>query len=261
MNVLSMLKASTDGIIDISNMRLEELPDSPLWANITTLICRKNFLKKLPPLPNCHTLDCSINKLTSLPNAPYQSLNCQWNSIKRLPVLDSCMMLICSSNNLTKLPDLPKCYTLNCNNNYINTLPKLPRCSYLSCNNNLIKSLPPLPACVKLQCSNNKLTSIPDGPYETIYCVANMLRTLPDAPNLNTLYYAGNLLDYHPEINDEYHRLKKAILGRWTISRWRRHVRTRVAAKKRELHLELLYSPDLPFYKETPEYAHWSANT
>lgn len=74
--------------LDLSHLNLTELPDIP--PNCVKLDCSHNKLISLPELPNCEKLDCSCNKLTKLP---------------RLPKID---FLICSNNKIVYLEDIPQ---------------------------------------------------------------------------------------------------------------------------------------------------------
>jgi Leucine-rich repeat (LRR) protein len=105
-------------------------------------------LTELPPIPKtCMYLDCSNNKLTSLPYLlRYKQLKCQ-------------------NNNLTQLPNhVYDADYIDCSNNKITSLPDLPECEYLNCNCNKLTFLPNLPSCYRLCCANNELTTLPDLP-------------------------------------------------------------------------------------------------
>jgi Leucine-rich repeat (LRR) protein len=104
---------------------------------------RQLQLVAIPPLPNCKTLNCSGNLLTSLPDLP------------------KCTLLICMGNRLTTLPFLPKCKRLYCVGNRLTSLPNLPKCISLHCTRNMLTTLPFLPKCIILDCRHNQLTCLP----------------------------------------------------------------------------------------------------
>jgi Leucine-rich repeat (LRR) protein len=119
-------------------------------------------LSELPPLPkNVIKLDCSENKLTSLPELPLvMELNCSDNKLKTLPDLPRVRVLNCILNKLTTLPELPSIRELHCSYNNLTTLPELPSVTELHCDDNKITSLPDLPLITKISCEHNPLPSI-----------------------------------------------------------------------------------------------------
>jgi Leucine-rich repeat (LRR) protein len=106
-----------DGVLDLSNLGLTELP--PLPPTLVELDCRGNQLTELPQLVSedpstLKYLYCEGNQLTSLPQLPstLRHLNCHSNQLTSLPQLPSTLSeLHCSYNQLTSLPQLPS--TLN----------------------------------------------------------------------------------------------------------------------------------------------------
>jgi len=75
-------------------------------------------------------LDCSSQKLTSLPKLPagLQHLNCSDNQLTSLPKLpDSLQLFYCNINKLTSLPELPDSLeVIRCMHNQLTSLPALP---------------------------------------------------------------------------------------------------------------------------------------
>jgi hypothetical protein len=101
-------------------------------------------------------LNCSVNKLTSLPELP--------TNLKEL---------ICYNNKLTSLPKLPNTLVnLDCDKNNIKELPELPESlEILSCMRNDIKHLPKLPKNLKdLTCIYTKLEDLPKLPENMMFC-------------------------------------------------------------------------------------------
>jgi len=110
---------------------------------------------------NLENLDCSYNRLTSLPNLPnaLKELHCYNNKLTTLPNLpDTLEFLGCCDNKLISLPNLPDTLkSLYCFDNRLTTLPKLPKTlKYLWCSNNRLTSLPNLPdILIELSSHNN----------------------------------------------------------------------------------------------------------
>ena len=106
-------------------------------------------------LPNSlSALDCSENKLTSLPDH----------------LLESLEKLYCSRNKLTSLPNLPNSLKL------------------LYCSNNRLTSLSNLPSSlIELYCSDNQLTLLPklQNSLKILVCDNNQLLSLPDFTHIN----------------------------------------------------------------------------
>ena len=101
-------------------------------------------------------INCSCNKLTSLPELP--------KNLKEL---------ICYSNRLTSLPSLPETLIkLDCDKNWLKYLPKLPESlKSLSCMNTDLIHLPELPKnLLSLSCIYTKLEDLPELPKNLTYC-------------------------------------------------------------------------------------------
>ena len=98
--------------INILGKFMMYLPDLTRFKNLKILNCSYNKLTSLPPLnENLEILYCHNNKLTYLPNLPKSliTLHCYENKLSNLPDLpDSLILLNCSENKLISLPDLPK---------------------------------------------------------------------------------------------------------------------------------------------------------
>jgi Leucine-rich repeat (LRR) protein len=82
-----------DGVLDLSNLGLTELP--PLPPTLVELDCRGNQLTELP-------------QLVSEDPSTLEYLNCRDNQLTELPQLPSTLVgLGCDNNQLTELPQLP----------------------------------------------------------------------------------------------------------------------------------------------------------
>lgn len=170
---------------------IHDLTGIQYFKNLRQLLCYNDSLTQLPTLPMTLTnLDCSRNKITSLPTfLP--------------PNLDT---LVCDVNNLDSLPVLPSTLVLlSISDNYIVHLPVLPSAlSQLRCGYNPALLLDTLPQGLnELDCPNCGLTNLPTLPLnlKTLYCSNNNLRVLPTlTDSLHSLSCAGNQLTYLPPL-------------------------------------------------------------
>src|SRR3984885_15195931 len=189
-------------------------------------------------------LDCHNKQLTTLPDLiNCQKLNCYHNQLTTLPDLINCQELQCGDNQLTILPDLINCHKLYCDDNQLTTLPDLINCRILSCNHNQLTTLPDLINCQELNCNNNQLTILPDLiNCQILWC------------NNNQLIYDS--IEEHKKLvkfRNFYKHLKY-------LKKWRLYKTKSIINKKKDLMLELLYSPNLSFYKLDPYYIHFIEN-
>ncbi len=226
----------TTQTLSICGLNLTEWPKK--------LIGKENLIKNI---------DCSDNKLTSLPNnlTKLKNLYCSNNELTSLPNnLTKLEKLLCSFNKLTSLPnDLTELKILYCYENELTSLP-----------NNLF-------GLKKLICFDNKLTSLPNNLTKLIIlrCSNNELTSLPnDLTNLKELICFNNQL-----FSNELEKWKKI----WPISIRHQHI-LRTAGIKRvikvlknrsylpnlnELREELIWSPNHPgkFFTSLPRVGYW----
>ena len=167
----------------------------------------KEFVKILVKVgyQNITSLDCSNNRLTSLPS--------------ELGNLTNLTRLSCSTNQLTSLPselgNLTNLTRLSCSTNQLTSLPSelgnLTNLTYLSCSNNQLTSLPSelwnLTNLTDFYCYKNRLTSLPSelGNLTNLtdfYCSDNQLTSLPselgNLTNLISLNFCTNRLTSLP---------------------------------------------------------------
>ena len=89
-------------IIDVSQKGLTYIPSLKRFHKLKKLDCSNNKLTSLPELNNnLQVLDCSNNKLTSLPelNNELIYLNCSYNQLTNLPELNNKLIYLNCSNN------------------------------------------------------------------------------------------------------------------------------------------------------------------
>src|SRR3984885_2761869 len=189
-------------------------------------------------------------------NVEYQK---EWSDDE---LLSHIIFLNCPSKQLTTLPDLINCQILWCNNNQLITLPDLINCQELQCGDNQLTTLPDLINCHKLWCNQNQLTTLPDLiNCQQLSCRYNQLTTLSDLINCQILFCNNNQLIY-----DSIEEHKKLVKFRnfykhlKYLKKWRLYKTKSIINKKKDLMIELLYSPDLPFYKLNPYYIHFIEN-
>ena len=123
--------AAFTGIIDVSNLGIEDLAGIEAFTGITALYCSNNQLNTLNVSSNIalQTLFCEINQLTSLDvssNTELSYLRCSGNQLTALDVSDNTLLtsLYCLNNQITSL-DLSansNLTTLNCSNNLLTSL-------------------------------------------------------------------------------------------------------------------------------------------
>jgi hypothetical protein len=166
----------------------------------------------------------------------------------------------CSRNKLKSLPrNLTSVIVLHCSNNEIESLPdNMFKIEYALCSDNRLTTLPNMPTLERLYCGNNPLTHIPALPnIKILYCFNNLLTILPDVPKDTQIRCDGNRFHYNPRYYKRYWVICKVTTLTMVVRRWRRTAMVNARERKRDLHAELLYSPDLPFYRRTPEALHW----
>lgn len=176
-------------------------------------------------------------------------------------LLSHIIELYCCYQDLITLPNLPNCKKLSCYNNKLKSLPELPKCEELNCECNYLTSLPNLPSCKELFCSFNRLTSLPNLPNcKSLDARCNRLQIISYLPICSYLDIKNELLQFD-DMNDfkKIGRFTKLYMELKYFRLWYKFVLRSKANRKKELHLELLYSPNLPFYKNTDEYKHFNS--
>jgi len=207
--------------IRIINRNLTYIPDLSSYTNIKVIHIYGNQLTELPKMSDSVVeLHCSNNQLTSIKSLPpyLHTLRCSNNNLKELPELPSSLVILsCHSNQLVDLPKLPNnMKQINCRLNRLKKLPYLPASiDYLDCRGNEIEHIPAIwNAYIKLFCDLNTLPISDYNTWRSIY-------------NFKYRYYK---LKYGP-------RLERYFLNV-------------IKKKKQQINNELLYSPNLKFYKQ-----------
>jgi len=151
------------------------------WVNKLDVSCKGlTNLKGIECFKALRRLDCSYNKLKSLPNLPplLSELKCNNNQLTKIPdLVVHCWYLDCSNNKLNSLPTLTDSITqIYCSNNKLKKLPLLTNYLFkLDCSFNLIRKLPELPERLRyLNCSNNQLKEVPILPDE--FDIKNLIK-------------------------------------------------------------------------------------
>jgi hypothetical protein len=222
-----------DGVLDLSNMGLKEIPKEVFdLVKITNLGLSRNQLTSLPSdigkLVNLKELYVSNNQLTSLPSeigklVNLKELDVSRNRLTSLPSdigkLVNLEILFVSENQLTSIPsDIGKLVNLKelwVSNNQLTSLPsnicQLVNLEELHVSGNRLTSLPSeigkLVNLKELYVSNNQLTSLPSEigklvNLEKLYVYHNQLTSLPSdiglLRNLEFLGYSNNPIEYIP---------------------------------------------------------------
>ena len=272
-SVIDKLETDVCSIPCLSSKHMHKLPDLKRFLNVKKLTIERSPIISLENLPpNLITLNVFDTRV--------QEINCIDNNLTFIPVLPSSLnVLHCGSNKLTYISDLPNnLIELSCGKCDLVYLPELPNTlEILYCYRNKLTSLPKLPNNLKsLSCYSNQITTLPELPksLENIRCFDNRLETLPKLNNLKELCCHDNQLRDIPLIPST---LKLLRCGRnnllfYNIDEWRTITRFRIVfsnivlnrfltrcffkfirRRKYDLHLELLFSPDLKFYMKDIE--------
>lgn len=167
---ISTACADTISSLDMFNLGITDLSGIEHFYHLKNLICARNDLSYIPPLPvSLVSLDCSYNKLSRLPflSDSLTNLDCYYNRIDTIFAFPLGLKKIsCDSNYLHYLPDLPDSLTdLSCSLNQINKLPNLPpTLKRLNCGYNPILCLPFLPQFLStLNIMGTYITCLPNS--------------------------------------------------------------------------------------------------
>lgn len=100
-----------DAVLNISHINLSGVLQLPRYLRIAQLDCSGNKLTSLPELPSSMlSLYCEDNQLTYLPNLPenLDVLACGYNRLTELPKLPQTLRILsCVSNHIAIYPTLP----------------------------------------------------------------------------------------------------------------------------------------------------------
>ena len=146
-------------------------------------------------------------------------------------ILDAITSLDCLGSRcfkLASLPDLPNCRSLYCQNNALTSLPRLDICEIIYCYNNNIQEIRPLPLCTMLSCH------------------ANPLRSILPLPTIEWIGWIG----YDDNLDVNYWRKHWSHLRKKYFRLWYLSMLKRKAIKRRDLHDELRFSPDVHLENE-----------
>lgn len=207
-------------------------------------------------------IDLSNQNLTDLPEYVYnnrtiRAISCNNNNISnldRLSELPKLEFLLCSNNNLTELNNLPKSLkTLNCSNNKITSITIPNNLRYLICDKNQITYLSNLKNAtelINLLCQFNNIEYIDFIPntLKILWCYDNKIKKLPNIPsNIISLECNNNYLPYSTLNEYKIYKFKQA----YYVAKYSNKIeRLYMKLKNKNINLEILYSPNLPFYKK-----------
>jgi hypothetical protein len=217
---------------------LNSLPDDVEEINISYK--GLTYIPSLERFTKLQELICSNNQLTTLVSLPssLQRLYCSDNQLGTLPPLSSSLQILeCWNIQLTYLPSLPSSL------------------QELYCGENQLTYLPPLPSSLKiLYCEENQITSLPYLPssLQELYCYDNELATLPILPSSLQEFYSGNDLFMFYDISSwrTFDKFRKTYYKLKYGHKLERYFLNVIKKKKQQLNNELLYSPNLKFYKQ-----------
>ena len=207
--------------INLSNQNLDDLPEY-IYNNrtIRAISCHNNNITNLDRLSELTKLEfllCNNNNLTELNNLPnsLRILNCSDNKITELTIPQSLRYLICDKNQITKLSNLENAMNL----------------THILCQFNSLENLNYLPKSLKL-----------------LWCYNNKIKKLPNIPsNIISLECMNNYLQYNTLEEYILFKFKKS----YYIAKYANKLeRLYMKFRNRKINLEILYSPNLPFYKQ-----------
>ncbi len=192
------------GDLDLSNMKLEKLPDLSRVSIFGSFDCSSNRLADLSGMPKrAERLLCGNNEIRSLKAVPegVAAVSCPNNLLSELPVFpENVVELHCGGNRLEKAEvNAPGLKWLDCGNNRIKSIGRLPAgLKIFDCSWNDLEKLENLPEnLLVLRCYNNRLKSLgklPEGLQE-LDCENNCLKTLKGIPSGVKLKCDGNPLE------------------------------------------------------------------
>ncbi|MES2619496.1 MAG: PKD domain-containing protein [Bacteroidota bacterium] len=203
----------TETNIDCSNQTINDITGIQYFDDLDSLNCSLNRLTTVPPLPSQLVFFlCYYNKITSLPPLPInlRELGCSQNKLTTLPPLpNSIKWLLCTQNQLTVIPELPdSLYYLWISDNPIICMPRLKRIvdlqylrdTLITClpdSGNVTNSVPSLSSLPICDSSNTN---------HCPYCHA-FFSIYPDSINQGVYYgynlsSGSNLTDYLWEFGD-----------------------------------------------------------
>jgi len=184
--------------LDLSNNNLQNIP-SLKFSNIEIFDCGSNKLTQLPPLPSTIIeINCVDNIISSLdpilPLCPrLKRIDCSFNKLKSIPKFTMIDTIVFSNNAITSISDLPTVTTIICNENGLETVSNLPRLKVLDACYNKLKSITDLPSLEELYCSNNLLEQIDQIPKVVwIDCYKNHLKLIKYFPQLKEIIFDYN---------------------------------------------------------------------
>ena len=204
------------------------------------VINKYDSFDKIPNFDLVFIINCSNNKLTSLPdnmNFPnLQEFYCNTNQLTALPNNINFLNLqkfSCSANQLTALPDnmnFPNLQAFLCYHNKLTALSnnmKFPNLKEFDCYNNQLTALPDnmnFPNLQKFYCNRNELNALPDNMnFRNIHvftCDNNKLTALPicilNYRNIRFFSYHNNQIELSLQMARFLDKIKSIKLSIYT---------------------------------------------
>lgn len=213
-------KAEKENYLDLSNIKLKELPEIPNTLNdIIYLFINDNLISNInfSNFLNLKVIDISDNCIETINFLP--------ENLEEL-VCNNCKLVnICQNSNIERL---------HCQDNYLENLNYYEKLVDLRCDNNKIKHIQSLPNLKKLSCTNNPIEKIDiqqnlkvlDCSYSNIEGSINFAPVLHslichktkinDVSNLSNIFEI-EFFDSHIECLPFLPKLKSIILGNKNI--------------------------------------------
>lgn len=192
------------GDLDLSDLKLEKLPDLSRVTVFGSFDCSSNKLADLKGMPKrAERLLCGNNEIRRLDAVPenVSAVSCPNNLLTELPAFpESVIELRCGGNKLERAEvEAPGLRWFDCGNNQIKSIGQLPKgLKIFDCSWNELEKLENLPEQLQvLRCYNNRLKSLDNLPdsLQELDCENNNLKSLRGIPRGVKLKCGGNPLE------------------------------------------------------------------
>lgn len=187
---------------------------------------------------------------------------------------DEILVLECQGRGVKHLPNLKNVRKVWCYCNQIKTIPNWENIEFVDCSNNQIETLPNWKSIKEVWCYSNQLNSLPKWKsVQKIYCYFNQIKIIPNWKEAVRINFSSNLVKIYPEWkNRELVTADDNLILSKPVECWRLHHLLflkkiilafymkkifNTAETLESVNIELLYSPDLNFYKDREEYKHF----
>lgn len=188
-------KASDNGYLDLSNLKLKELPELPTdMYQIERLCLNDNNLENidLRLFNSLIALDISDNMIDRIDFLPekLQELACKSCKLHHITSHKNLKILHCPFNQLKELGEYPNLKDLNCEGNKINIINSYTCLEELVCSENPLTEIKNQPKLKHLDCASTQISMITNFEcLETLRCAKTNVRELPYIKTLQNVAF------------------------------------------------------------------------